>query len=375
MLDDVLLPNGCDFVSINENFDTSSPYGRAMIGILSVFAQLERETIRERTVMGRIERAKEGWYSGNTRIPIGYDYIDGKLVVNEYEAMQIKEMFELYISGISTNAIYKLFIEKGYSTKHGIWSSPAVIRTLIGSKLYHGELKYKGEYYKGKHTPIIDKATWEKAQQINKLMHKNTSGDRKNPFSATHLLTGLIYCANCGGRMHAKTRGKSYYPEYMCYSFSKQSEKYITDRNCKPHIWQCWELDEMVLESIKELSLKTIKEVISKDSNNSNNEIIHKRIKEIERSLSRLMDLYLMDGMSKQAVESKSKELTEEKIRLESQVSNEKPKLKAKDIYKLVKEIEFIMQNGTMEEKRSSLLLIIDKILVYNDDIEIFWSF
>lgn len=65
MIEDVFLKNSVDFVSMNESFDTSTPFGRAMIGILSVFAQLEREQIRERTMMGKEERAKEGkWHGG-----------------------------------------------------------------------------------------------------------------------------------------------------------------------------------------------------------------------------------------------------------------------------------------------------------------------
>ena len=57
MIEDIFLANGCDFVSMSENFDTSTPLGRAMIGILSVFAQLEREQIRERMAMGRFKIA------------------------------------------------------------------------------------------------------------------------------------------------------------------------------------------------------------------------------------------------------------------------------------------------------------------------------
>ena len=60
LIEEVFLPAGVDFVSMSEAFDTSVPFGRAMIGILSVFAQLEREQIKERTFMGRIERAQGG---------------------------------------------------------------------------------------------------------------------------------------------------------------------------------------------------------------------------------------------------------------------------------------------------------------------------
>ena len=64
LIEDVFLPHGVDFVSINENIDTGSPYGRAMIGILSAFAQLERENIFLRTRMGMVERVKQGFWPG-----------------------------------------------------------------------------------------------------------------------------------------------------------------------------------------------------------------------------------------------------------------------------------------------------------------------
>ena len=83
LIEDDLLSHGADFVSINENFDTSTPFGRAMIGILSVFAQLEKDQITERFTMGRIGRGKAGYFHGGGNPPTGYDYIDGKLVVNE----------------------------------------------------------------------------------------------------------------------------------------------------------------------------------------------------------------------------------------------------------------------------------------------------
>ena len=90
LIEDKFLANHVDFVSINENFDTSTPFGRAMIGILSVFAQLEKDQITERFTMGRVGRARNGYFHGGAYAPTGYDYADGNLVVNEYEALQVR---------------------------------------------------------------------------------------------------------------------------------------------------------------------------------------------------------------------------------------------------------------------------------------------
>lgn len=101
LIEDEFLAYGVDFVSMSENFDTSTPFGRAMIGILAVFAQLERENIKERTMMGKEARAKEGKWHGGATEPIGYDYDPATdlLSVNEYEAMQIREVYEAFLQG------------------------------------------------------------------------------------------------------------------------------------------------------------------------------------------------------------------------------------------------------------------------------------
>ena len=101
LIEDVFLPNNTDFVSVQESFDTSTPFGKATIGLLAVFAQLEREQIKERTRMGRIARAKSGLHHGGGYIPIGYNYENGKLIINPYEAEQVRKIYEWYIAGES----------------------------------------------------------------------------------------------------------------------------------------------------------------------------------------------------------------------------------------------------------------------------------
>ena len=114
LIEENFLPNSLDFVSMQESFDTASPLGRAMIGLLAVFAQLEREQIKERTAMGRIARAKSGLYYGGGNIPIGYNYEDGRLCVNVYEAEQVKKFFQWYIDGMSYFAIATKLQKAGF---------------------------------------------------------------------------------------------------------------------------------------------------------------------------------------------------------------------------------------------------------------------
>ena len=75
LIEDVFLENDIEFVSLLENFDTSTPFGKAMIGLLSVFAQLEREQIKERMQLGKLGRAKSGKSMQWAKTSYGYDYI------------------------------------------------------------------------------------------------------------------------------------------------------------------------------------------------------------------------------------------------------------------------------------------------------------
>ena len=112
LIEDCFLAKNVDFVSVNENFDTSTPFGRAMIGILSVFAQLEKDQITERFTMGRIGRAKNGYFHGGGNAPTGYDYIDGELIINDYEAIQVKDLYNRFLKGYSIHNCWQYMQQK-----------------------------------------------------------------------------------------------------------------------------------------------------------------------------------------------------------------------------------------------------------------------
>ena len=111
--------------------------------------------------MGKEARAKLGKYRGGGLVPIGYDYVDGKLVINEFEAMQIREIHRLYQQGYSMKKIAKEFADKGYKHKHGIWQEHR-IKKVLTNPLYIGKIHYHDEYFDGEHEPIIDEETFNR---------------------------------------------------------------------------------------------------------------------------------------------------------------------------------------------------------------------
>ena len=192
LIEDIFNVHKVDFVSMTEQIDTGSPLGRAMIGILATFAQLEREQIRERMQVGLDARAKEGLFHGGGYAPIGYDYIDGELIVNDYEALQVRKIYDLYLDGLPINAILNFMKKHGYTKKYADWSDSA-IRSVLFSKIYTGVIEWKGQVYPGKHKPLISLEDFEKVQKLRKQRALATPKNNRNPFKRTTLLLSLIH--------------------------------------------------------------------------------------------------------------------------------------------------------------------------------------
>lgn len=201
LIEDYFLARKVDFISVCENFDTSTPLGRAMIGMLSVFAQLEKEQITERFTMGRIARAKNGYYHGGPTAPVGYDYVDGQLIVNEKKARQVRELFERFCRGASIHDCW-LHMQARYGASGG-WSSETQIRHVLVNEVYLGKVKFQGESYPGLHPPVIPEELFSRAQTLLQERKSSLSADSR-PFAPRTLLSGLLICGQCGARFHGE---------------------------------------------------------------------------------------------------------------------------------------------------------------------------
>jgi len=156
IIEDVLLANDIILFSINETLDTSSPWGRAMIGILSSFNQMESESIQMRTAMGRKAKAEKGGYAGG-KPPIGYRVSDGQLIVVPEEAEIVRLVFKLRNSGMTLIGIADELNRLGYKTKTGKNFLHSAIQTILNNEqTYRGVYKYgKGTETVGQHEPIL----------------------------------------------------------------------------------------------------------------------------------------------------------------------------------------------------------------------------
>lgn len=384
LIEDVFLPNGVNFISMTENFDTSTPFGRAMLGILSVFAQLEREQIKERMEVGKIGRAKEGKWCGSPNVPIGYNLDGDYLVINEYEAMQIQEMFRLFNLRISQRRISKMLHNKGYTYQNGgTWAGKHYIRPMLENKHYIGMVSYKGEWYEGDHDPIIDMETFNKTQEI--LAEQDTDYTKRSK-RGTSLLSGLIHCGHCGSKYFCRSvtdkySGKLNY--YTCYKRTANTGKWKDipkEERCKNKIWKTSVLEEKILDEIRKLSLDPDSFVVEpmEDENAAQIKIIESRITEVENKVSKFMDLYSIGGMDFNIVQDKITPLIAEKERLQITLRNlevSDNKISKKEAVEIASSLCDIIDGSGIDEVQFLIRELIEKIVIDNEDVHIYWKF
>lgn len=244
LIEDYFLARKVDFISVCENFDTSTPLGRAMIGMLSVFAQLEKEQITERFTMGRIARAKNGYYHGGPTAPVGYDYVDGQLIVNEKKARQVRELFERFCRGASIHDCWR-HMQARYGTSGG-WSSETQIRHVLVNEVYLGKVKFQGESYPGLQPPVIPEELFSRAQALLQERKSSLSAGSR-PFAPRTLLSGLLICGQCGARFHGE------HGWYVCGGRQKRRREPADAPACGNRKWRIPELDALVIDTLCQL--------------------------------------------------------------------------------------------------------------------------
>lgn len=363
LIEDVFKKNGVDFTSMQENFDTSTPFGMAMIGILSVFAQLEREQIKERMTMGKLGRVKDGYWTG-AGIPFGYDYIPntnderGHLVINEEQAEMVRKIFELYISGISMRQVAKYMYDH-YGRK---FDNSTSVMVVIDNPVYYGMMKWKGKTYPGNHEPIISEETWKTAHQI-RMRSKRTNNGKAN-----HLLTGVIYCGKCGSKMFWKStrvRGREY-SYYTCKIYS-QTSVYFTDsvKKCDNRQVRADEVEAKVIEVLSKLKLEDIKKEPRPVDNT-------KQIEAIEKRIERAAELYVMDGVSIEATRRLVADLSAKKAKLEAEMA-EQPAYKAQE--DALKDLPRVLSSDDESLRNRAVKALVKRVTVTGLDIDIQLNF
>lgn len=350
LIEDVFNPHEVGFVSLSENMDTATPIGRAMLGIMSAFAQLERETIRIRTRMGMKERVKSGLWMGGGKIPFGYDYDkeSGKLIKNE-NSQTVEKIYELYLDGYSPNAIAK---------KLGL-KYDRLVSQILKRKTNTGVIPYKGEVFEGRHEPIIDRETY--LLTLEEMRRRS-----RKPAGGTHLLSGMIFCGLCGARMRYQKWGKKGY-KLVCYSTQNSKPYLIRDPNCQSERVWAEEVEKEVVQDLFSMKLN------KGDKKNRSPSKDRKEQKEkLQRKLSRLYEIYADGDDTALSLINKIKEEIKqtEELMIEENLKMTVKKNREELIEKAEKLSE-VWDSLTVEEKKRIISSLVEKIVVFPNKIEI----
>lgn len=346
LLDD-LNYRGISFVSSNEQFDTATPMGKAMTYIASVFAQLERETIAERVRDNMRMLARTGQWLGGTT-PTGFDsekvsdmIIEGnmktyyKLIEND-EMPTIKTLFSKFFEFQSMSAVHRyLALNKIYSrtgkefsmrTLKQIYTNPVYCIAdqearayfiSLGAEVCFSEEECSNEYgisaynkrdYSkknvprnpvsewiisvGKHKGIVKGSDWVYIQQ--RIEENKTSNDTSVPRNNYSLLSGLIYCKQCGSKMFAKMKTNSDRFYYICSRKVRGTHKLCNLKNLngeQADDFVCqYLMDEIKLDkSIREV-IEGIKANIKQDDNTNRIAEFEKEIRICEKEIANYID-------------------------------------------------------------------------------------
>lgn len=386
LIEDIFLKNNIEFVSLLENFDTSTPFGRAVIGLLSVFAQLEREQIKERMQLGKLGRAKAGKSMMWAKTSYGYNYDKetGSMTVNEYEALAVKEIFTSYLAGMSITKLRDKINEE--YPKQPAWSY-RTIRGILANPVYCGLNQYKGQTFQGTHKPIISLVDFEQTQrELAKRQQKAKELSNPRPFQAKYMLSGLAQCGYCHAPLKVilgqKRKDGTRFKRYECYQRHPRKTKGVTvyndNKKCESGYYDMELLEHYVLTRIAQLQNDPdkIKELFSDDTSQAvDKQAIQKQIDSLTLKLSKLNDLYLDDRITLDELRAKSADFIKQRSALEEEIKKALTDKQAGQREKVEKLLDASsVLDMSYDNQKVIVRELIDKVQVTSDKVVIRWK-
>ncbi|MDT8901120.1 recombinase family protein [Anaeroselena agilis] len=389
LIEDVFLANSIDIASVTENLDTSTAMGRAMVSIMAVFAQLERETIIERVTAAKKEAAEQGRFMGGP-IPYGYkqDPTTRELSLDEIEAEVIRWIFREYLHG---GMGYQGLADDLTSRKvpvpadSEIWGRTTV-RQMIANPFFAGLVKHGEKLFKGKHPAIVSEEDWTAAQKLR------AARSNYAPEFRGGLLTGIIYCGECGARMRIKRvwknikykKGKAAY--YVCYSQDASCKAMIKNISCRCGYKRVDYIDDYVVHQLRQysqnerLQRKKAEELLRPEEIMATSKVADKVRRELDginKKLDRWYSVFESSpNMKIEELNARVDTLRDRRQILEKQLAEcEEKGEEARVRETTVTELITAMQNfdanwhdASDEERRAIVLGMIKSVKVYKDD-------
>lgn len=248
------------FVSVTQHFNTAESMGRLTLNILLSFAQFEREIIGERIRDKILASRKKGkWPGGNLLLGYDLDRPNRRIIVNEAEAEQVREIYNLYLEHEALLPVVDILRERGWKTKSWIdrngkpqggrefdrWN----LHLMLNNVGYLGKVRHKDDIYEGEHDAIIDADMFERVRRIMERNCRSKGRYSRNKYGA--LLYGLLRCGHCDRAMvHCPVKqGPKCYRYYVCI------RRQTAGKNACPSGWvNAVRLENEVLARLSEIA-------------------------------------------------------------------------------------------------------------------------
>lgn len=332
--------NNCNYVSVSESFDTSTYIGRMQMQMLGVIAEFDRERIAEdvRNTMKSIAR-KAGDSKKAFTVPCyGYDVVEGIYQTNIEQALVIDKIADMIIGGMGCRGVAKTVnAMPGVSSKLGAGFSEGTVRQLMRRETLKGMLIYNRTYKKNRktytrpqeewiiiedhHPAILDEQKWNDVQRALDG-RKNTN---KHADNEKWLLTGLLVCGHCGGRMkgagHRKVNKNGTVKETWSYVCSA----YHTKGSCVRNGINRDDLEEYTIGDIRNTAtvsnVKKLQLVVSAPKSADNEKgMLEDRLKKLDAKMQKQIEAYEDELISREDLKKARSRIDEERSSIEKQL-------------------------------------------------------
>ena len=386
------------FISLDEQWDTSTSVGRFALKISLVTAELERERTSERTKEKMQWRAKHGLHNGGQ--VLGYDNDpDNKGVPkpNEEERALVLLIFRTYVKEQSFRATAQIINKKGYRTKSYVSRRDNVhlgkkfnnthIMRILQNEFYIGKIAYNGEVYEGKQEPIVPMELWNQVQAIIKSKRAKRSKSRKQNLH-TFLLQGLVTCGWCKSYMtpyYGMNHQKKPYFYYQCTCKIHRGNK-----ECKMKPVPAQALEQVVSDRLIQLSddQKRVQALVAEATTNNSERMksltqaqknYQRLLKEIDKKLEALVESIAGRKVVIKTIIQKMNDLEEQKSQIEQEMMENESTLaelkqKAVSVAQMAQKLttfEELFDEATPEERKDLLQMHINHLIYTPDGIQL----
>ncbi|WP_223155108.1 recombinase family protein [Alkalibacillus aidingensis] len=311
-------------ISIADNINTEDPKAEILVHIMSLVAQLEREFIAFRTNSGMEKKAEDGYFLGGK--VFGYKTKDKELIIDPDEAKIVKYIFEKYaFNKWGYKKIASKLNIQGVQTKYNNEWTINSVKTILQNQIYIGNTKWREEYKKGQHSPIIEMSLWNKVKEV--MQSRTYTPKKVHPGS--YPLSGLLKCPQCGSSM-VQGNSSQKYKYYQCSKNKNSGKKACSSNLIKKEYAEEFVQDKLItflneknlspiIYDVTKSNLSYELEPLEKEANN-----IKGKIQKHEEKLLTTIDLMsdttlnLGGDLLKEKIVTHQEDINREKSKLES---------------------------------------------------------